>query len=54
MPVAFKQVTIVMSEPFSSENKEGVPRLPFREITAYFMLNDSETRFVIIESAVGR
>jgi len=46
--VAFMQVTIVTSEHLSAEDKETL-RLPLREMLRILMLNDSETRFDIVE-----
>ena len=42
------QVTIVTSEHLSAEDKETL-RLPLREMLRILMLNDSETRFDIVE-----
>ena len=46
--VAFMQVTIVTSEHLSAEDKETL-RLPLREMRRILKLNDSETRFDIVE-----
>ena len=48
--LAFTQVAIVTSETLSAGNKEETRHFTLKEETfAYFMLNDSDSRFVIVK-----